>query len=87
MPVVVDGEGRPGHGQAHVLAWIVDGTFAGLLGRIVHEQVAPVRADVDHVVTGWRIDQDGRKLFSGTALATGDGEVLARTRQTWFPRP
>jgi hypothetical protein len=69
------------------MAWIVEGTFAGLLGRIVAEQTGPVRAGVDHVVTGWRIEQDGRKLFSGTALATADGEVLARTRQTWFERP
>jgi len=69
------------------MAWIVDGTFAGLLGRIVSEQVGPVRAEVEHVVTGWQIERDGRKLFAGTALAAADGEVLARTRQTWFERP
>jgi len=68
------------------MAWIVDGTFAGLLGRIVAEQTGPVRAEVDHVVTAWQIERDGRKLFSGTALATAHGEVLARTRQTWFER-
>lgn len=69
------------------MAWIAENTFAGLLGRIVAEQAGPVRAGVDHVVTAWRIERDGRKLFSGTALATADGEVLARTRQTWFERP
>lgn len=69
------------------MAWIAEGTAAGLLGRIVAEQTGPVHAGVDHVVTAWRIDHDGRKLFSGTALATSDGEVLARTRQTWFERP
>jgi len=69
------------------MAWIVEGTFAGLLGRIVVEQTGRVEPEVDHVVTAWRIEQDGRKLFSGTAIATADGEVLARTRQTWFARP
>jgi hypothetical protein len=68
------------------MAYIARGTFAGLLGRIVFEQTGPVEPEVDHVVTGWEIERDGRKLFAGTALATADGEVLARTRQTWFAR-
>lgn len=68
------------------MAFIARGTFAGLLGRIVFEQLAPVQVGVDHVVTGWQIDRDGRKLFAGTALATGDGTVLARARATWFER-
>lgn len=68
------------------MAFIARGTFAGLLGRIVFEQTGRVEPDVDHVVTGWQIDRDGRKLFAGTALATGDGTVLARARATWFER-
>jgi len=69
------------------MAWIVEGTFAGLLGRMVAEVSGPVEPEVDHVVTAWRIEQDGRKLYSGTALSAADGKVLARTRQTWFERP
>lgn len=68
------------------MAFIARGTFAGLLGRIVFEQLAPAEVGVDHVVTGWEIDRDGRKLFAGTALATADGTVLARARATWFER-
>jgi hypothetical protein len=68
------------------MAFISRGTFAGLLGRIVFEQTGQVEPDVDHVVTGWQIDRDGRKLFAGTALATADGTVLARARATWFER-
>lgn len=64
------------------MAFIARGTFAGLLGRIVFEQIGRVEPDVDHVVTGWQIDRDGRKLFAGTALATADGTVLARARAT-----
>ncbi len=68
------------------MAFIARGTFAGLLGRITFEQTAPAHVGVDHVVTGWQIDRDGRKLFAGTALATADGTVLARARATWFER-
>ncbi len=67
------------------MAYIARGTFAGLLGRIVFEQTGRVEPEVDHVVVGWQIGQDGRKLLAGTALATADGAVLARSRQTWFP--
>jgi hypothetical protein len=68
------------------MAFIARGTFAGLLGRIVFEQTGRAEPDADHVVTGWQIDRDGRKLFAGTALATADGTVLARARATWFER-
>lgn len=68
------------------MAFIARGTFAGLLGRIVFEQTGAAEPGVDHVVTGWQIDRDGRKLFAGTALATADGTVLARARATWFER-
>jgi hypothetical protein len=68
------------------MAFIARGTFAGLLGRIAFEQTGRVEPEVDHVVTGWQIDRDGRKLFAGTALATADGEIVARARATWFER-
>lgn len=65
-------------------AFIARGTRAGLLGRIVFEQHSEVRADADHVVTGWQIGEDGRKLFAGTALFDADGHLLAAARATWF---
>lgn len=68
------------------MAYIARDRFAGLLGRIVYEQTGRVEPDVDHVVLGWQIGEDGRKLFAGTALATADGTVLAMSRQTWFER-
>lgn len=68
------------------MAYIARGMPAGLLlGRIVFEQTGRVEPEVDHVVTGWQLGQDGRKLLAGTALATADGTVLARSRQIWFP--
>lgn len=66
------------------MAFIARGQRAGLLGRIVFEQFAPVRAGVEHVVSGWQIAADGRKMFAGTSVSTGEGEVLAAARATWF---
>jgi hypothetical protein len=68
------------------MAFIARGTFAGLLGRIVFEQTGRAEPGADHVVTGWQIERDGRKLFAGTALSTAEGTVLARARATWFER-
>ena len=40
------------------------------------------------VVTAWPLGEEGRKLFAGTALFAGDGELLALARQVWIaPRP
>jgi hypothetical protein len=37
-----------------------------------------------HVVLGWRIGEEGRKRFAGSALLTAEGETLARARSTWI---
>ncbi len=65
-------------------AFIAEDTRAGLLGRIVFEQYAPVPGDGTYVVTGWQAGEDGRKLFAGTALFDGAGTLLAAARATWF---
>jgi hypothetical protein len=36
------------------------------------------------VVLGWRIGEEGRKRYAGSALTTTDGNVLARSRSTWI---
>lgn len=66
-------------------AFIAREVGAGLLGRIVFEQFAPVSGNSEHVVSGWQIGTDGRKLFAGTALFGDSGELLAAARATWFP--
>ena len=71
-------------------AFIAEGTRAGLLGRIVYERAAgagPVEAGADHVVTGWQIGSEGRKMFAGTALFTAEGSLVAAARATWFGFP
>lgn len=36
------------------------------------------------VVAAWPLGEDGRKLHAGTALFSGEGELLALARQTWI---
>lgn len=36
------------------------------------------------IAMGWPMGTDGRKLYSGSALATPDGEVLAKAAATWI---
>ena len=70
-------------------AFIADGTRAGLLGRIVFQrfEAAPLDPDEDHVVTGWQIGVEGRKMFAGTALFDQSGRCLGAAKATWFGFP
>lgn len=68
-------------------AFISAGTRAGLLGRIVFQQLAEVRPGSDHVVTGWQIATEGRKMFAGTALFADDRTLVAAAKATWFGAP
>jgi hypothetical protein len=36
------------------------------------------------VVIGWRIGEDGRKRYAGSALFSADGDLLAAARSTWI---
>ena len=55
-----------------------------LLGRMAARvDRLPVPGE-PYVVLGWRIGEDGRKRYAGSALTTADGEVLARSRSTWI---
>jgi hypothetical protein len=38
------------------------------------------------IVTAWPIERGGRKMTSGTALFTREGELLARSHQIWIGR-
>jgi hypothetical protein len=66
------------------MAFLADDKRAGLLGRIVIEQHAPVPAGEDLLVTAWQIGEEGRKMFAGTALHSAEGQLLAAARATWF---
>jgi predicted amidohydrolase len=45
--------------------------------------LAPIAHGERCVVIGWPLGEDGRKLYSGTALFSHDGELRAVARATW----
>jgi hypothetical protein len=55
-----------------------------VLGRFAARQFGPVRTGEAHVVTGWRLAADGRKLLAGSALFTATGQVVGVARATWI---
>ena len=46
--------------------------------------LGPVRAGEPHVVTGWRLAAEGRKLLAGSALFTATGKAVGVARATWI---
>ncbi|MGH3022691.1 MAG: hypothetical protein ACRDNI_03450 [Gaiellaceae bacterium] len=55
-----------------------------LLGRMAARVLHLPAPGEPHVVMGWRVGEDGRKRYAGSAVLTADGEVLARSRSTWI---
>jgi hypothetical protein len=55
-----------------------------LLGRMATEIDRLPTPGEPHVVIGWRVGEEGRKRFAGSALLAADGDVLARSRSTWI---
>jgi hypothetical protein len=54
-----------------------------VLGRLAAKLMAPVRGEERCVVIGWPLGEDGRKLYSGTALFSAEGQLRAFARATW----
>lgn len=55
-----------------------------VLGRMATRVDALPVAGEEHVVQGWVIGQEGRKVHTGTALHDPHGRVLAVARATWI---
>src|SRR5262249_58712596 len=60
-----------------------------VLGRFAARQLGPVPVGEPHVVAGWRLARDGRKLLAGSALFTATGQAVGggrapRTPLGWF---
>ena len=55
-----------------------------LLGRMAARVDRLPASDEPLVVLGWRIGEEGRKRYAGSALTTVEGDVLARSRSTWI---
>ncbi len=54
-----------------------------VLARFAVRQDDAVQAESPHVAIGWPISQEGRKLTTGAAIFTDDGNLCARARALW----
>jgi hypothetical protein len=92
---VVAAPWTPDHGVRAEIAWAAldcpagwavddfqrEGVLLGRMAASIHARPEPGEA---HVVIGWRIGEDGRKRFAGSALYTGNGDLVAHARSTWI---
>lgn len=69
-----------------VVSWVVTGGGHGMLGTMTAELIRRPAVGETCIVLAWPIEQSGRKLISGTALFTPDGELLAKSHQVWIAR-
>lgn len=69
------------------VAWIVkQGNGGGLLGTMTGEILRRPRAGETTIVMAWPLQNEGRKFFSGVALFSVSGELMARGHQIWIGR-
>src|SRR5439155_2899268 len=65
------------------LGAVGDGELTGppyLLGRLTVRQDGPVEIGEPHVVMGWRLAEEGRKLMAGSAIFTAAGQPVGAAR-------
>ncbi|WP_448072146.1 hypothetical protein [Georgenia yuyongxinii] len=55
-----------------------------VLGTMAAQVLQPPAVGEEHVVVAWPRGGQGRKHFSGTALYTADGALLAHAEATWI---
>ena len=59
---------------------------AGVPGALVIDPRfrGPPRSDSTYVVTAWPVERDGRKLHTGSALFSAEGDLCAVARALWI---
>ena len=62
----------------------IDDMRPALTGRMTAKVIEPPRVGERCAVVGWKIGEDGRKLYSGTALYTESGCLCALGTCTWI---
>jgi hypothetical protein len=55
-----------------------------VLGTLAASLRKPVFSGQRYIVIGWPIGSEGRKVYSGTALFTENGDLLANAKSTWI---
>jgi hypothetical protein len=62
----------------------LDDMRPALTGRMTAKVIAPPLVGERCAVVGWKLGEDGRKLYSGTALYTESGRLCALATCTWI---
>ena len=62
----------------------IDDMRPALTGRMTAKVIEPPRVGERCAVVGWKIGEDGRKLYSGTALYTEQGRLCGLATCTWI---
>ena len=62
----------------------IDDFRPAMTGRMTAKVIEPPRVGERCAVVGWKIGEDGRKLYSGTALYTETGRLCAIGACTWI---
>jgi len=65
-------------------AFMADGIFTGMLGRLTARVHQSVKAGEELMVTGWRVGIDGKKHSAGTAIFRRNGELVAEAKALWI---
>jgi hypothetical protein len=55
-----------------------------MLGRLTASIVKPLVAGKRYSVIGWRLNTEGRKMHSGSAVFDFEGRLCAAARATWI---
>lgn len=67
-------------------AFYAGGIRTGMLGQLAARIEHPVRAGERCVVTGWRISDDGKRHYAGTAVFDQQGRLCAYAKAIWVGR-
>lgn len=65
-------------------AVLEDDSTPAVLGRLTAQVHGTPEVGGRHVVIGWKIGEDGRKLYAGTALFTAEGDLLGAASAIWI---
>ncbi len=55
-----------------------------VLGRLVGQIAGKIKCDEKCIVMGWKLSDDGRKIYAGTAIYSSAGQLYAKARATWI---
>lgn len=55
-----------------------------ILGRLVVQISKKVKPNKKFIVLGWKLSEEGRKIYAGTALYSDEGQLYAKGKATWI---